>query len=73
MPVRREGKRVVEKATGKTVARSKTVAKAKSAARIRNAAHAAKKRGKKLTVVPGVGFRFDGAKSLKKKKSKKHG
>lgn len=68
MPVTRRGKTVVEKATGKVVSRSKTVRKAKSAARIRNAAHAAKKRGKKLTVIKGVGFRFDGAKTLKKKR-----
>lgn len=64
MPVTRRGKSVVEKSTGKVVSRSKTVAKAKSSARVRNAAHAAKKRGKKLTVVKGKGFRFDGSKRL---------
>lgn len=66
MPDVRKGKRVVEKATGKTVARAKSAKKAASVIRIRSAARAAKRQGKKLTVVKGKGFRFDGAKKLKK-------
>ena len=38
MPVVTRGKRIVEKATGKTVGKSTSVTKAKSAARARNAA-----------------------------------
>lgn len=37
MPVKAVGKRIVEKATGRTVGTSTSVAKAKSAARARNA------------------------------------
>jgi hypothetical protein len=71
MPVRTSGRKIIEKSTGRVVARGKTAASAKSSARVRNAAHAAKKRGKKLTVKKGRGFRFDGAKSLHRKKKRK--
>jgi hypothetical protein len=47
MPVKRVGKRIVEKATGKTKGRSTSVAKAKGAVRIRNAVTEGALRGQK--------------------------
>ena len=43
MPVLARGKKIIEKSTGRVVARSKSKSKAKKAASMRNMAHAVKK------------------------------